>query len=134
DDYFAKTTYVGAFGGNNWLLGWTALDQLGYVADITTGVELEYANEVPNAIDLSQNYPNPFNPSTTISFAIPKTSEVQLNIYNILGQQVASLLNETKNAGTYKINWDASNLSSGVYIYRLRAGSKVLSNRMILMK
>ncbi len=83
---------------------------------------------------LEQNYPNPFNPSTTISFSLPEASEVQLNIYNILGQQVATLVNDVKNAGSYKINWDASNLSSGMYIYRLQAGSKVITNRMILMK
>ena len=133
DDYFVKTSYVGAFGGNNWLLGWTALNQLGYVDDVTS-VEIEVTNEVPSNYELTQNYPNPFNPSTTISFAIPQTSEVQLNIYNILGQEVASLVNKEMSAGKYSVNWDASNLSSGMYIYRLQAGSKVFTNRMILMK
>ncbi|MCB9247329.1 MAG: T9SS type A sorting domain-containing protein [Ignavibacteriales bacterium] len=101
---------------------------------MSTGVELDFTNEIPNKFNLAQNYPNPFNPSTTISFALPTASEVQLSVYNILGQQVATLVNEVKNAGTYKVNWDASNLSSGVYIYRLRAGAQVLTNRMILMK
>jgi hypothetical protein len=134
DDYFVKTSYVGAFGGNNWLLGWTALDQIGYLADITTGVAVEFNNNLPSSFELAQNYPNPFNPSTTISFSLPQSSEVQLNVYNILGQQVASLVNSSMNAGTYNINWDASNLSSGMYIYRLKAGTTVLTNRMILMK
>ena len=134
DDYFVKTSYVGAFGGNNWLLGWTALDQLGYIGDFSTGIDVEYNNEIPSEFVLEQNYPNPFNPSTTISFSLPEASEVQLSIFNILGQQVATLVNDVKNAGSYKVNWDASNLASGMYIYRLQAGSKVITNRMILMK
>lgn len=134
DEWFVKTSYVGAFGRNNWMLGWTALDQLGYLSDISTNVENVMDNEIPSNFNLAQNYPNPFNPSTTISFSLPKTSEVQLNIYNVLGQQVAQLVNEVKNAGNYNINWDASNLSSGIYIYRLQAGATVFTNRMILMK
>ncbi|MCB0731726.1 MAG: T9SS type A sorting domain-containing protein, partial [Ignavibacteriae bacterium] len=133
DDWFVKTSYVGAFGGNNWLLGWTALDQLGYT-DNLTAVEETFIKQIPNSFELAQNYPNPFNPSTTITFALPKSSEVQLNVYNILGQQVAQLVNEVKNAGTYSINWDASNLASGTYIYRLQAGNNIIVNKMILMK
>ena len=134
DDFFEQTTYVGAFGGYNWLLNWTALDQLGYIGDISTGINVEFRNEMPNDFVLEQNYPNPFNPSTTISFSLPEASEVQLNVYNILGQQIATLVNEVKNAGTYNVNWNASNLSSGMYVYRLQAGSKIITNRMILMK
>ncbi|MCB9217922.1 MAG: T9SS type A sorting domain-containing protein [Ignavibacteriales bacterium] len=133
DDWFVKTSYVGAFGGNNWLLGWTALDQLGYT-DNLTAVEETFIKQIPNSFELAQNYPNPFNPSTTITFALPKSSEVQLNVYNILGEQVAQLVNEVKNAGTYSINWDASNLASGTYIYRLQAGNNVIVNKMILLK
>lgn len=134
DDYFVETSYVGAFGGDNWLLGWTALDQIGYLSEITTGVEDELNNEIPAEYSLAQNYPNPFNPSTTIKFAIPQASKVQLNVYNILGEQVAQLVNEVKNAGSYSVNWSGSNLASGVYIYRLQAGLNVFTNRMILMK
>jgi hypothetical protein len=73
DDFFVKTSYVGAFGGNNWLLGWTALDHIGYLSDMTTDVELELVNEIPSDYELSQNYPNPFNPSTTIAFSLPQS-------------------------------------------------------------
>ena len=134
DDYFVETSYVGAFGGNNWLLGWTALDQLGYLGDITTRVKVDLNNKIPAEYSLDQNYPNPFNPSTTIKFTIPQESKVQLNVYNILGEKVSQLLNEVKDAGSYSVNMNASNLSSGVYIYRLQAGLKVFTNRMILMK
>ncbi|MBK8945806.1 MAG: T9SS type A sorting domain-containing protein [Ignavibacteriae bacterium] len=133
DNWFVPTSYVGAFGGNNWLLGWTALDQLGYAGNIT-GIKEEYLNIIPADFKLAQNYPNPFNPTTTIEFAIPQTSKVQLSIYNVLGQEIQSLLSEVKNAGTYKINFNASELSSGTYFYRLQAGSKVYVNKMILMK
>ncbi|MFZ1292385.1 MAG: T9SS type A sorting domain-containing protein, partial [Melioribacteraceae bacterium] len=133
DDWFVSTSYVGAFGGNNWLLGWTTLSELGY-SEKLTDIKEEYNNRIPNNFELSQNYPNPFNPSTKISFSLPKTSEVKLAIYNILGQEVATLINGTRNVGTYEINWDASNLASGTYIYRLQAGTNVFTNKMILMK
>jgi len=136
DEFFLNVSYVGAFDPNDglWTEGWTALSNYGVTKKTVTDVEETMIEEIPNSFELSQNYPNPFNPSTTISFSLPKTSEVQLNIYNVLGQHVAQLVNEVKNAGTYQVNWDASNLSSGIYIYRLQAGSKILTNRMILMK
>ena len=134
DDYFVKTSYVGAFGGTNWLLGWTALDQLGYLSRVSTGIDVEFNNDIPSEFQLAQNYPNPFNPSTIIAFALPQASNVKLNVFNIIGEQVATLVSEVKSAGSYKVNWNASNLSSGIYIYRLQAGSKVITNRMILMK
>lgn len=83
---------------------------------------------------LDQNYPNPFNPSTTISYSLPTTDMVQLKIFNILGQEVTTLVNEEKPSGSYELNWDAVNLPSGVYIYRLQAGSFVQTRKMILMK
>ncbi|MBK7106082.1 MAG: T9SS type A sorting domain-containing protein [Ignavibacteriae bacterium] len=133
DNWFVPTSYVGAFGGNNWLLGWTTLSELGYTDNLTS-ISEEFVNVIPTNFELVQNYPNPFNPSTTIEFSIPQASKVQLNIFNILGQEVASLVNGQKNAGTYKINWNASNLASGTYIYRLQTDSKVFTNKMILMK
>lgn len=90
--------------------------------------------QIPKEIKLLQNYPNPFNPTTTISFSLPKSTNIKLNVYNILGQQVAVLVNGMKTAGNHKVNWDASNMSSGIYLYKLEAGRKVLTNRMILLK
>ena len=86
------------------------------LANYVTGVKEVNLNSIPQDFDLSQNYPNPFNPSTKIRFAVPNTSNVKLIIYNVLGQKIATLLNEVKNAGTYELSWDASGLSSGIYI------------------
>ena len=89
---------------------------------------------IPTEYILTQNYPNPFNPATKIDFSLPKDSDVELTVYNILGQQVEVLINGFRNAGTYELTWDASNLPSGVYIYRLETGSNVISKKMMLLK
>jgi len=88
----------------------------------------------PKEFLLHQNYPNPFNPSTDISYSIPNSSLVQIKIFDVLGREVSTLLNEEKIAGNYKINFNASNLTSGVYFYRLQAGSFVQTKKMILIK
>ncbi|HMN49459.1 MAG TPA: glycoside hydrolase family 3 C-terminal domain-containing protein [Ignavibacteriaceae bacterium] len=89
---------------------------------------------LPLQFSLSQNYPNPFNPSTTISYQLPKNGFVTLKIYDVLGREVSTLVNEYKSAGNYTLNFDASNLSSGVYIYTICSADNVLSKKMILMK
>lgn len=103
----------------------------------------QYSNEVlvddiaPAKYSLSQNYPNPFNPTTEINYALPYSSFVSLKVYNSLGQEVSTLVNETKQAGSYRINFNAAGLPSGVYYYILRAGNEnefVQSNKMILLK
>jgi len=85
-------------------------------------------------MQLAQNYPNPFNPSTTFQFSITKSSHVLLEVFNILGQPVARLVDENLSAGTYRMNFDASALSSGVYLYRLTAGNFTQTMKMVLMK
>ena len=87
-----------------------------------------------NEYTLSQNFPNPFNPATTINYQIPQTGFVTLKIYDILGKEVATLVNEQKNQGRYSVNFDASKLASGVYIYRFRANDYVSSKKMLLLK
>jgi len=89
---------------------------------------------LPSSFTLNQNYPNPFNPSTQISFALNSDSQITLDIFNILGQKVATLINEFRNAGTYSVNFDASNLTSGIYFYRLSNGQNTLVKKMNLIK
>jgi len=89
---------------------------------------------IPELMTLDQNYPNPFNPSTKIHYAINSTQFVSLKVYDVLGNEVATLVDEYRNAGSYEINFNASSLSSGIYFYKLNAGSFVDSKKMILMK
>ncbi len=91
-------------------------------------------SEIPITYELSNNFPNPFNPSTTIRYQIPQDGIVTLKIYDILGSEVATLVNEEKLAGKYEVNFNASSLASGVYIYKIQAGSFVNSKKMILLK
>ncbi len=89
---------------------------------------------IPNVYSLSQNYPNPFNPTTTIKYQIPKEGMVQLKVYDILGREVSTLVNEIQTPGNHKINFDGKYLSSGVYFYRLTSGSFVSTKKFILIK
>ena len=88
----------------------------------------------PSVFKLYQNYPNPFNPSTTIEFRLPKTTNVALNIFNILGEEVATLVSEKLFVGSYTYKWNASNTASGVYLYRLEADDFVETRKMVLMR
>lgn len=99
----------------------------------TVGNEDDLANV--ESFRLNQNYPNPFNPSTTISFNLPNAADVTLSVYNVLGQRVATLLNNRKyTSGSHTLSFDASNLASGIYIYRIQAGSYTSQKRMTLIK
>jgi len=95
-------------------------------SDNTTGLPTKFA--------LKQNYPNPFNPTTNIKFDLPKSSDVELSLYNILGQKVMTLVNQKMQAGYHQINFDARNLASGMYIYRIKAGNFVSVKKMMLIK
>jgi hypothetical protein len=101
--------------------------------DGTVGVK-NNETSIPNAYSLNQNYPNPFNPTTVISFALPKASDVQLSVYNILGEKITELVNSKMTAGNHTVNFNATNLSSGLYIYRIQAGSFVSVKKMMLLK
>ncbi|MBS1550567.1 MAG: S8 family peptidase [Bacteroidetes bacterium] len=100
----------------------------------TTGISGSLNTEIPGEYSLSQNYPNPFNPVTNVEFVIPKFGLVSLKIYDILGKEVATLVNENLQPGTYKYNFDASNLASGVYFYRIKAGDFIQTKSMMLLK
>lgn len=97
------------------------------------GVE-EYLSIYPTEYALYQNYPNPFNPNTTIKYLIPKLSFVTIKIYDVLGSEVVTLVNEEKVAGSYEVEWNAEKLSSGVYFYRLQAGDFIQARKMLLLK
>jgi photosystem II stability/assembly factor-like uncharacterized protein len=92
------------------------------------------SNNVPKSLSLSQNYPNPFNPNTKIKFDIAKQDNVKLSLYNVLGKEVAVLIDNQMNPGTYEIDWNAVNISSGVYFYKMTAGNFTEIHRMVLMK
>jgi len=98
-----------------------------------TGVETAKSN-LPTGYGLNQNYPNPFNPSTIISYSIPRESNVALKVYNVLGQEVSTLVNKMQSAGNYSVSFDASRLSSGVYFYTIKAGSFMQVKKMMLLK
>ena len=90
--------------------------------------------EIPNNYSLKQNYPNPFNPVTTIKYGIPKGSNVFLRIYDVMGREVAILVNEQKNAGVHSVGFNSENLSSGVYFYKIEAGNFTDVKKMVLVK
>jgi len=94
----------------------------------------DLVQEVPADFELRQNYPNPFNPATTISYDLPQAVQVELQVYNVLGQRVASLVSEHQQAGSYTVNFDASRLSSGTYLIRMQAGEHTFTRKMMLVK
>jgi hypothetical protein len=109
----------------------TSTPEFELLASWTTSVS---SDQLPTVFELNQNYPNPFNPTTAIRFALPEASAVRLSVYNMLGQQVAVISNGEMSAGWHTVNFDASALSSGMYIYRLEAGNFVQTRKMTLLK
>jgi hypothetical protein len=96
------------------------------IDDETTGIIFHYS--------LDNNYPNPFNPTTTINYSLASSGKVNISVYNILGQEVATLINKYQHAGEHRVAWNGHGLSSGVYIYRLRSNDFVQTKKMMLMK
>jgi len=122
------TVYLGVFGGG------TAPGVRRYIYSQTAvNVEREDGG-IPTGYTLSQNYPNPFNPSTTIRFTITQTAQTTLKVYDVMGREVATLVNETLTAGAYTTKFDGANLPSGTYIYVLTSGGHRLTNKMVLLK
>ena len=110
----------------------TALADAETIYGTLTSVE-EIAG-VPVEYNVSQNYPNPFNPTTKINFSIPQSEYVNLKVYNVIGQEVATLVNKELNAGNYSVDFNAENLSSGIYMYTINAGSYTITKKMMLVK
>jgi endo-1,4-beta-xylanase len=104
-----------------------------YIKDNPTGVE-EEENILPSSFELGQNYPNPFNPTTKINYSIVQTSEVKLTVYDILGREVRILVNNVQSPGLYTVTFNANDLASGVYFYRLKAGNFYATKKLMLIK
>ena len=125
-----KIRYVSIQPGWDW---WWTIDNVTVKGDILTGVT-QNGTEIPTKYDLYQNYPNPFNPTTRIKFDLPKQSFVSIKLYDITGREVSKLVSQEYNAGSYTVDYNAASLSSGIYFYRIEAGSFVSTKRMMLIK
>jgi hypothetical protein len=111
---------------------WWAIDNV-CVRPWYDGVSIN-GNDIPDQYSLSQNYPNPFNPSTAISYQLPKSGVVKLTVFDVLGREVKTLVNEYKPAGTYEVTFDGSSISSGLYFYRIITGDYTDVKKMMLVK
>ena len=121
--------YDRATGNTGTLQAWSLA--LRYEGTTDVGEE---NSEIPSLYELYQNYPNPFNPQTRIKFQIPTSNFITLKVYDVLGREVATLVNEVKHPGSYEVTWDASGLASGVYFYQLKAGDFVDAKKLVLMR
>ena len=122
-----------AFLGDEFYLGFRGAPVFKYTSD-NTGTSTEEEGFGKENFSLSQNYPNPFNPTTNIRFTLQQAGDVSLKVFNMLGQEVATLINGRVGSGLQTVQFDASDLASGVYLYRLQAGNKVQTNKMLLIK
>jgi hypothetical protein len=146
DEGFEKIAFIPGFGTTTEPKAYSYSDEnifgsLKYrLKQIDLNGDFEYSKiiEVISLINLSyelrQNYPNPFNPSTNIKYSVPQSSNVVIRIFDIIGNEIETLVNEKKPAGNYKVEFDASTFPSGIYFYRLQAGSFIETKKMLLLK
>jgi hypothetical protein len=137
-----RTRFIVPNGDGSWPASYT-LEQESYQPTgalpydtnpaLSTGVE-QVGSELPTRVTLGDNYPNPFNPSTTFEYSVDRTVKVRLQVYDLLGRVVATLVDGVQSAATYRVSFDASNLASGMYLYRLETPNQVLTKQMILVK
>jgi len=125
--YYWRVNGRNAAGTGPWSEVWK------FAVGIPTGIRSQ-GNEIPEEFALWQNYPNPFNPSTTIRFSLPQRSHVTLKVFDVLGREVATLVDRELSAGEHAVVFDAKALSSGVYFYRLQAGNFVEQKKMVVVK
>ena len=116
--------FAGIWGGGVWRRS---------LSEMITGIENKQ-NNLPTSFSLQQNYPNPFNPITTINYSISQASFVTIKVYDVLGKEVATIVNGNKPVGNYSVEFDASKLVSGIYFYRLQAGNFTETKKLILIK
>ncbi|MCC5924986.1 MAG: T9SS type A sorting domain-containing protein [Bacteroidetes bacterium] len=124
--HYWRVRGIGADGSGEWSAVWSFTTR--------TGVGLNDGSDLPTVVTLDQNYPNPFNPTTTIRFGLPEAVDVRLEVFNVLGQRVAILAQDTRTAGWHTVQFNGSSLSSGTYIYRLTAGNTVHTRMFMLIK
>jgi len=128
---------LGKMGGGKYLVKGTSdyLSKLNDILQSKFGINSEEKEQIiPKEYSLHQNYPNPFNPTTTIKFDLPNDGLVTLEVYDIIGRRISTLVNENRTAGSYEQVFNASSLASGVYVYKLQAGDFITSKKMILLK
>ena len=116
-------------GGND-----GTIDDSMLVSDQPTGVGSSRLGERPTAFRLHQNYPNPFNPRTTISYDVPLAVHVSVKVYDVFGREVATLVDDVQEPGTHSVDWDATNMASGVYFYKLQAGDFIATKKLTILK
>ncbi|NUN07842.1 MAG: T9SS type A sorting domain-containing protein [Ignavibacteriaceae bacterium] len=127
------SNFVGAFDSTDWTMGWANFNPANYI--LTDVKEINSGSTVvPDKFNLMQNYPNPFNPATTITFDIAEQSDVSLVVYNMLGQQVATLFSGDLTAGRHSVNFNAAGLASGIYLYQLVTNNYTVTKKMTLLK
>lgn len=121
---------------NYTVLNWAASKTFGGTPGMKNNptTDVNETIQIPTVYSLSQNYPNPFNPSTIISYSIPERTQVHLDVFNILGENIVELVNTVQSPGLYNVQFNASNIASGIYIYTLRTKSKMISKKMVFMK
>ena len=136
DGYDGAAPDLGAYeyGAAAWQAGSTVVPREDWPDEGEPTLISQSSRRTPEAFKLLQNYPNPFNPATTISYQLPVTSYTQLSIYNVLGQKIATLVNENQAAGSYQVTWDASGFAAGVYFYRIKSGGYEDFRKMALIK
>lgn len=125
--YIGSTSFI--YGGS----GSTFLSKT-YQSECYNVTKEEVRKLFPNEYILYDNFPNPFNPNSKIKYSIPQTSNVVIKVFDVLGNEIETLVNDEKTSGTYEITWYAGNLQSGVYFYRLQAGDFIETKKMVLMK
>jgi len=132
DDFFTAVNYKGAFGTENWMAGLSWLDEQNRLG--TSSLNVDDIIATPFEFNLLGNFPNPFNPETSIRFSLESTSEVNVNIFNIMGQEIAQFEYGMLNSGIHNIEWNAGHVPSGIYFYQIRANNATKIGKMTLMK
>lgn len=125
-------TVIGVAGTDSYILRSSSIPV--FTQREATGIQPERNNTLPKVYSLDQNYPNPFNPVTRISYSIPKEGHVTLSVYNMLGEKVQQLVNESMSPGTYTVDWNAAGFTSGIYLYTIKSGNYTESKKLILLR